>query len=100
MTENKASYSVSSIVEDLMLVDEVSEDVDQELLRQRNLYGVQRHLDNDWLPILGEEFGEVCQALQKDTTAAKETDADDLYKELVQVAAVAISWAAHLKERR
>lgn len=88
------------LAKDVELIKEVKIDVGAELARQRKLYGVQRHPNNDWLPILTEEIGEVAEALQKNTKAAKDTDADDLYTELTQVAAVAISWAAQLKEGR
>lgn len=41
-----------------------------------------------WLPILGEEFGEVCEALTYDK------DSGNLRDELVDVATVAIAWIA------
>ena len=41
-----------------------------------------------WLPILGEEFGEVCEALTYDK------DSGNLRAELVDVATVAIAWIA------
>lgn len=83
--------------EDSQLLEIVNGDVKTELERQRRLYGIQKHEDLKWLPILLEEVGEVAEALQKNTKAAKETDASDLYAELIQVAAVASSWAARLK---
>jgi hypothetical protein len=54
------------------------------------------------LAILGEEFGEVCQASQSylNLVSAKETDADDLYKELIHVAAVATAIAEQIREER
>lgn len=85
---------MSEVEKDLLLVVDAENDVWKEVKRQRKLYGVQRHSNNDWLPILIEEIGEVSEALQKNTIAAKQTDKDDLYTELIQVAAVAISWAA------
>src|SRR5215472_1764308 len=42
--------------------------------------------DGEWLPILGEEFGEVAHCLTYDADIA------ELRKELVQVAAMAIAW--------
>ena len=42
--------------------------------------------DAPWLPILGEEYGEVCRA------CLGNDDAGNLRDELVQVAAVAIAW--------
>ncbi len=91
---------IEEVEEDLLLTNTVINDVYDELKRQRKMYHVQRHSNLKWLPILLEEVGEVAEALQIDTQAAKESDADDLYKELTQVAAVAISWAAQLKEQK
>lgn len=41
-----------------------------------------------WLPILGEEFGEVCQTLTYDKDSA------DLRAELIDLATVATAWIA------
>lgn len=46
------------------------------------------------LAVLGEEFGEVCKALNENEPPA------DLYVELVQVAAVATAWAESLLETK
>jgi NTP pyrophosphatase (non-canonical NTP hydrolase) len=46
----------------------------------------------DWLPILGEEFGEV-------NTAILNNDKDNLKEELIQVAAVAIQWLEQIFEQ-
>lgn len=43
-----------------------------------------------WLPILGEEFGEVCEALTYDK------DSSRLRAELIDVATVAVAWIAAL----
>lgn len=61
--------------------------------RQMAMWGPQHHEYPTWLAILVEEVGEVAQAIQKGSVAYKETDADDLYKELIQVAAVATAIA-------
>ena len=90
---------VSDIEADLQLADKVINDVIDELIRQRELYSVQRHSDLAWLPILTEELGEVAEALQKDSKAFKDTDSDNLEKELIQIAAVAISWVACIRAR-
>ena len=70
--------------------------------RQNEKWGIQRHDSGKWLGILGEEFGEVCQAVNglHFPLDAKETDADNLYNELIQVAAVAQAWAEQLKEAK
>jgi len=58
--------------------------IQEELVRQDAKWGSQRALPaRTWGMILGEEFGEVCQAInERDAVSARE--------ELVQVAAVAI----------
>lgn len=83
---------------DLMI--EVWIEILKERERQNEKWGIQRHNIGVWLAILGEEFGEVCQASQSylNLVSAKETDADDLYKELIQVAAVACAIAEQIKE--
>lgn len=43
-----------------------------------------------WLPILGEEFGEVCEALTYDK------DSNNLRAELIDVITVATAWVAAL----
>ncbi|MEN2464946.1 MazG-like family protein [Ornithinibacillus sp. JPR2-1] len=103
MSEEQVAYSSKAIKEvavDIAIADHVIADVKDELVRQRSLYGVQRHSNHGWLPILGEEFGEVCQALQVGSEAYKNSDADDIEKELIQTAAVAISWVASIRSKR
>ncbi|MFD0825829.1 MazG-like family protein [Neobacillus sp. M.A.Huq-85] len=82
------------------LMTEVNLEVFKERVLQNQKWGNQRHPLGVWLAILGEEFGEVCQATQSylNLVSAKETDADDLYKELIQVAAVASAIAEQIKE--
>lgn len=90
----------TTLDDDLRLLVEVRKDVNDELGRQRDKWGVQRHDNGRWLAILVEEVGESAQAMQEGSEAYKESDADDLYKEIVQVAAVAESWAAQVLELR
>lgn len=83
------------------LMKAVMDDVFRERLRQDAKWGLQRHENvGKWLAILGEEVGEVNTAampmLGLGTTKA--TDTDDLYEELIQVAAVAIAFAEQIKE--
>jgi NTP pyrophosphatase (non-canonical NTP hydrolase) len=51
--------------------------------------GIDRRDDATYAAVLGEEFGEVCQAWL-------ERDVENLRTELVQVAAVAIAWVEEL----
>jgi len=78
---------------------QVLSDINTERNRQDKLWGAQRHKMGDWLKILIEEVGEVAQAMQKKSFASKETDADNLYEELIQVAAVASAIAEQVNER-
>jgi NTP pyrophosphatase (non-canonical NTP hydrolase) len=80
----------------------VNNDVLKERRRQNELWGIQRRPLGQWLAILAEEFGEVAQAMQPlmGIASTKETDADDLYEELIQLAAVASAVAEHVREVR
>ena len=75
-------------------------DIKTERKRQDVKWGIQRHPITYWLSILLEEVGEAAQAMQKDSVSYKDTDADDLYTELIQVAAVAAAMAEQVKEER
>jgi|SRR5690625_1366797 len=68
-------------------------DISRERDRQLHSWGEQHLGYPVWLTILVEEVGEVAQAMQKGSQAYKQSDADDLYKELIQVAAVATAIA-------
>lgn len=50
--------------------------------------------DERWLAILAEEFGELAQAF------LQENSDEDIERELVQVAAVAVSWLQHRTPRK
>ena len=83
------------------LMNDVNKAILAEGIKQNEKYGLQRHDMEKWLAILTEEFGEVARAMQGPLgiTSIKETDADDLYEELIQVAAVASAIAEQVKER-
>lgn len=74
----------------------VSVEVVQERARQNALWGEQNHDSGTWALILGEEFGEACEAAlgaRFSTNALKAKDhANNLRSELIQVAAVAQAW--------
>jgi NTP pyrophosphatase (non-canonical NTP hydrolase) len=74
--------------------------VEKERFRQNAKWGRQRHSHGDWLKILIEEVGEVAQAMQTGQGWGKDSDANDLYKELIQVAAVAVAIAEQVEEER
>jgi hypothetical protein len=78
---------------------EINNDVLLERIRQNQLWGMQKHHIGTWLAILGEEFGEVCQAAQSHLklVSAKETDSNNLYEECIHLAAVASAIAEQVK---
>lgn len=79
-------------------IDKALRDVGLERLSQNEKWGLQRHEYGTWLQILIEEVGEVAQAMQKGKDWGKSSDADDLYSELIQVAAVAVAIAEQVRE--
>ena len=77
---------------------QVLSDINAERDRQDKLWGTQRHNMGDWLKILIEEVGEVSQAMQIGDVCYKKSDANDLYKELIQVSAVSAAIAEQVKD--
>jgi NTP pyrophosphatase (non-canonical NTP hydrolase) len=88
--------SLSEKQKDIMI--DTWTDVLRERKRQNEIWGLQRHDYGKWLAILTEEVGEVAQAMQKEWGWGKPTDQDDLYTELMHVAAVACAIAEQLRE--
>lgn len=79
---------------------EVLSHVGKERDRQNVLWGKQHHDYGTWLTILVEEVGEVAQAMQKQKNWGKDSDSDNLYEELIHVAAVAVAIAEQVKEEK
>ena len=77
---------------------DVSVDVLNERARQNNLWGEQNHDSGTWALILGEEFGEACEAALRVKFCTDcppsiiNSRVGDLRNELIQVAAVAQAW--------
>jgi NTP pyrophosphatase (non-canonical NTP hydrolase) len=82
------------------LTNDVLFSVAIERIDQNKQWGLQRHDYGKWLGILGEEVGEVAQAINRIhfPKDAKSSDASNLYTELIQVAAVAVAIAEQVKE--
>lgn len=77
---------------------EVLEDIRKERARQDAKWGDQiLHTDEIWTAILGEEYGEAAQEVLRSHFGNKPKQ--DLYAELIQVAAVATVWCEALKRR-
>ena len=66
------------------VIECVLSEVHGERRRQDRKWGEQNHTPEGWIPILGEEFGEVCRAVY-------EKDAASYREELLHVAAVAVA---------
>jgi NTP pyrophosphatase (non-canonical NTP hydrolase) len=82
------------------LTTKVIFDIADERKWQDKKWGIQRHSKGDWLKILVEEVGEVAQAMQKEKNWGKETDSNNLYQELIQVAAVSCAIAEQVREEQ
>lgn len=80
------------------LTDYILNEVRQERERQVEKFGLQRHVPEKWLAIAVEEVGELAQAMQKESVAAKPTDADSMIYEAIQGAAVLVAFAEQLLE--
>jgi NTP pyrophosphatase (non-canonical NTP hydrolase) len=65
--------------------------------RQDRKWGEQNHNDFVWCAILGEEFGEACQAALHDQFGG--SHAGTLREELIHVAAVATQWIECIDRR-
>ena len=76
-----------------LFTDEIN-DVVSELDRQFNIFGSQHDKTYyQWISVLGEEFGELCEAVNETFTDAKHPNRggyDNIYKEALHTAAVAI----------
>lgn len=81
-------------LEEVMIT--VNDYIMKERRRQNKKWGHQVHDDQMWLTIALEEVGESAQAILKHTFAGKVTDADNLYKEVIQSAAVFQAWAEQI----
>ncbi|MEK3887473.1 hypothetical protein [Bacillus sp. FSL K6-3431] len=87
-------------IQKLKLNNEVLDAVYDERYLQLKKWGLQRHSYGVWLMILMEEVGEVAQAMQKGKKWSKDSDQDNLYEELIQVAAVAVAIAEQVLEEK
>ncbi len=80
------------------------QDVLAERIRQDAKWGEQNHEPQYWMGILGEEFGELCQAVNETvfnngTEARRKGGYVNMRAEAVQVAAVAVSFIEMLDRR-
>ncbi|MNW53171.1 hypothetical protein D3C74_307220 [compost metagenome] len=85
-------------------MDSAIQSVIQERVRQDAKWGEQNHEPMAWMGILGEEFGELCEAVNEThfnngAEARKKGGYENMRTEAVQVAAVAISFIEALDRR-
>ncbi len=81
----------------------IMDEVTAERLNQEEKWGQQNHNDFEWLTILGEEYGESCEAALKAAPHMGEPTPNAkaaLRAELVQVAAVAIAHVECMDRRK
>lgn len=74
----------------------------EERRRQDNKWGVQNHQLGLWTGILGEEYGELCEAINE-TVFDNGTDKggyENIKKEAIQVAAVAVGFLECLERNK
>ena len=73
-------------------------EISHELNRVLSRWGKQSLTLFDWVSVLGEEYGELCRAVNVYEFETGATGSlDNLYKEAVQVAAVAVHIAAAIR---
>lgn len=80
---------MSSFLEETNITERVFTRIREERRRQDSLWGVQMHSVILWLPILTEEVGEVAEAINEWYHGGGPFE--DIQKELVEVAAVAVA---------
>ena len=74
----------------------------EERVRQDKLWGEQNHLPHYWTGILGEEYGELCEAINE-TVFDNSSDRggyDNMRNEAIHVAAVAIGFLECLERNK
>ncbi|WP_025184035.1 MazG-like family protein [Leptospira kirschneri] len=71
--------------------EKILSEINQERDRQDSRWGEQNHRPIEWIPILGEEVGEVNKAALESYFSGGIKDYSEYRKELIQVAAVAIA---------
>lgn len=82
--------------------NEVIKDVISERDRQDAKWGEQNHFPQFWSGILGEEYGELCEAINETVfnNGSDKGGYDNMRKEAIHVAAVAIGFLECLERNR
>lgn len=83
------------------MLNDVLNDVVLERSRQDKKWGEQNHMPPVWISILSEELGELCQAVNETifdngVNERKKGGYENMRKEAIQVAAVAVAFVEYL----
>jgi len=68
----------------------------KERVRQIELWGHQSHPGYLWISIIGEEFGEICDAFKQTYSDEDNKDSMNIAEEIIQLGAVCCAWYEHL----
>jgi hypothetical protein len=81
---------------------EIIQDVIEERIRQDAKWGEQNHFPQFWTGILGEEYGELCQAINETVfeNGSDKGGYENMRREAVHVAAVAIGFLECLERNK
>lgn len=95
---NPPPRKVALLVADMLLK------VAGERRRQDRMWGEQNHTMDKWLTILGEEYGEVCQAIGEtvlpNRSKPEQGGYDNIMRELTHLAAVSVAMMECLERNR
>lgn len=77
--------------------DRIDRLISDELLRQNQIWGVRVHTFPEWATILGEEYGELCQAILKYHFGKKTDRIKEVIKKAVHVATISKQILIHIE---
>lgn len=82
--------------------EHILNDIKTERERQNIMWGVENHHMEIWVSLLGEEYGELCQAINETifNTGSDRGGYENIKKEAIQVAAVAVSFLECLERNK
>ncbi len=75
--------------------DKVLADIKAERESQDEKWGIQDHIAQTWACIIGEEYGEMCKAVNE-FSFGKDTQ-KDIYNEAIQTAASCVALCEHMR---
>jgi NTP pyrophosphatase (non-canonical NTP hydrolase) len=83
-------------------MDEVLKEVIKERQRQDAKWGEQNHFPQYWTGILGEEYGELCEAINETVfdNGSEKGGYENMKREAIHVAAVAVGFLECLERNK